>query len=844
MSPMHFSAGLSLFPHPSTAIITATATNHTSLPHHRNSLFLGVFFFPKNDKKHGVVDISPSCSAVFKHQIQGYEVFQNDLPFIEWKEMEEEDQLHDESLDNKVSLCEETGKLVDAIKSLLESMNDGEISISAYDTAWVALVEAEETTTESIANSSSSISTRKPQFPESLRWIADNQLPDGSWGDSEIFSAHDRIISTIACVVALKSWDLHLDKCEKGMLFFKENLCKLQDEKAEHMPIGFEVAFPSILEMAKKLEIEIPSDSPILKDIYRKRNLKLKRIPNEILHKVPTTLLHSLEGMGGLDWEKLLRLQSPDGSFLFSPSSTAYALMRTGDQRCFHYLQKAVDRFNGGVPNVYPVDLFEHLWTVDRLHRLGISRYFDEEIKKCMDYVSRYWSDKGICWARDSRISDLDDTAMGFRLLRLHGHHVSASVFENFKSGSEFQTFVGQSTEAVTGMFNLYRASQLQFPGETILDDAREYSKSFLTRKRAAGQLLDKWIITKDLPGEVGYALDIPWYACLPRLEARFYIDQYGGDKDVWIGKTLYRMPHVNNNLYLELAKLDYNVCQACHLSEWDNIQRWYTESETGELGMSRKALLFAYFVAAASIFEPERAGKRLAWAKTLALVETIDSFFGPEGSSSRHQRQAFVHEFQSTAGASDYVNGSRWIPKKAAGQGLIEALLGTLNQLSLDVLVAHSRDIYSPLRDAWEKWLLGWGEEGDKYKGIAELLVQTICLSGGRCCAEGLESVPSYAHLSGLSNELCRRLGHLQCHQENGSPYNGCAGTITDPQIESAMRELVQSVLKGSASIGRTEKNMSDTFLMVVKSFYYGALCDPGTIELHIAKVLFQKVN
>lgn len=72
------------------------------------------------------------------------------------------------------------------------------------------------------------------------------------------------------------------------------------------------------------------------------------RIPKEILHNVPTTLLHSLEGMGGLDWEKLLKLQSTDGSFLFSPSSTAYALMQTRDQRCFHFLQKAVDRFNGG----------------------------------------------------------------------------------------------------------------------------------------------------------------------------------------------------------------------------------------------------------------------------------------------------------------------------------------------------------------------------------------------------------------------------------------------------------------------------------------------------------------
>lgn len=66
------------------------------------------------------------------------------------------------------------------------------------------------------------------------------------------------------------------------------------------------------------------------------------------MHKVPTTLLHSLEGMSGLDWKQLLKLQSQDGSFLFSPSSTAFALMQTKDQNSLNYLNKAVNKFNGG----------------------------------------------------------------------------------------------------------------------------------------------------------------------------------------------------------------------------------------------------------------------------------------------------------------------------------------------------------------------------------------------------------------------------------------------------------------------------------------------------------------
>ena len=72
------------------------------------------------------------------------------------------------------------------------------------------------------------------------------------------------------------------------------------------------------------------------------------RIPKEVMHKVPTTLLHSLEGMSNLDWKQLLKLQSEDGSFLFSPSSTAFAVMNTKDEKSLAYLNKIVQRFNGG----------------------------------------------------------------------------------------------------------------------------------------------------------------------------------------------------------------------------------------------------------------------------------------------------------------------------------------------------------------------------------------------------------------------------------------------------------------------------------------------------------------
>ncbi|KAL8510591.1 hypothetical protein ACS0TY_017423 [Phlomoides rotata] len=514
-------------------------------------------------------------------------------------------------------------------------MEDGEISISPYDTAWVALVE-------------DIVGGGGPQFPASLEWISNNQLTDGSWGDPNTFLVHDRLINTLACVIALTSWTMHPDKCHKGISFIRENIYKLDDEKEEHMLNGFEVAFPSLIEKAKKLNIDFPDDMPGLRNIYSKRDQKFKRIPWDKMHTKPTTLLFSLEGMAlaaqEIDWQKLLKLQFADGSFSYSPSSTAFALQQTRDDNCHKYLLKLVQRFNGGVPNIYPVDLFERNWAVDRLQRLGISRYFEPEIEECMKYVHRYWSNyNGVCASRHSKIQDVDDTSMGFRLLRLNGFDVSPDAFKQFEDeNGEFFCFAGQSSHSVTATYNLYRASQVMFPGEKILQDAKKFSTKFLQEKRADKELVDKWVITKDLAGEVGYALDVPLYASLPRVEARFFVEQYGGEDVVWIGKVLYRMPYVNNNTYLELAKLDYNNCQELHQHEWKNIQQWYKSCNLEEFGLSQESLLIAYYIAAASVFEPEKSGERLAWAKIATLVKTITS-----QELAKYQKHDFIREFE-----------------------------------------------------------------------------------------------------------------------------------------------------------------------------------------------------
>ncbi|KAI7743734.1 hypothetical protein M8C21_017703, partial [Ambrosia artemisiifolia] len=392
-------------------------------------------------------------------------------------------------------------------------------------------------------------------------------------------------------------------------------------------------------------------------------------------------------------------------------------------------------------------------------------------------------------------------------------------VFRNFEKDGEFVGFRGQTTQALTGTYNLYRASQLLFPQEKILEDVKKFSYKYLMEKQANNELLDKWIISKDLPGEIRYALDVPWYASLPRLEARYYLEQYGGDDDVWIGKTLYRMLYVNNNTYLEMAKLDYNHCQSIHRLEWRSFEKWYGTLDLKE-SMNR-SVLSSYYMAAASIFEVERCNERVAWAKTIVLLDAITSFF-TKPLLPNIEIQAFVDEFISPS----CHHGREGKPRHA----LVNALLETLNQISSDALVAHGVDIHPHLKSIWTAWLWGCQKGANEAQGEAELIVRTINMTSGRWLPdqESLEH-PQYQKLSYIINTLCHEISHKGSHNMS-------------LEIESKMQELVQIVLSNSPN--DLEPELKQTFLSVAKTYYYRAFYDPETINRHISKVLFTNVT
>nr|AOG18237.1 diterpene synthase [Taiwania cryptomerioides] len=759
----------------------------------------------------------------------------------------------------------EMKRCVEIIRSMFRSQEDGEISVSPYDTAWVARVPAFDGSGE-------------PQFPSCLRWIIDNQLTDGSWGESHHFHVRDRILNTLGCVIALKTWNVATGGVNRGLRFLQTYFSKLNTDDDVYSPIGFEIVFPALMEDAKVMNLDLPYDNDLLQQIYDEKALKLKRIPIDVLHKNPSTLLHSIEELRDLvDWGKLLKLQANDGSFLFSPAATACALIQTNDNNCARYLERIIEKHYGGVPNVYPVDLFEHLWMVDRLERLGIGRYFQKEITDNLEYVYRHWTNQGIGWARNSSVQDVDDTSMAFRLLRLHGFDVSIEAFSHFKKDDQFICFQGQANQAVTGMYNLYRASQVLFPGESILQEAKIFTRKFLEDKKARNQINDKWIISKGLVGEVEYALNFPWYASQSRIETRMYIQQYGTD-DIWIGKSLYRMPFVNNKTYIDLARADFNLCQSVHRKELDAITRWSREYRFEELGLVQNSIEKLYFLPAITLFEPDMAASRLAWAHSSILMAAARNLFS-RWHSSPHNKRHFVDAFA----RGDVTSVQKDIPESATR--LLTCMFRMIKLLSVDGGIAQGRDISGVLRNAWQTWL---AKEAERYDSTdmeeeedernvgpeTEIIVLSASFLGGEVISSDAICQPDFTRTMKLTRRVCsllraatscKVLTHISYSQDkdfipSSLTYEdisyqekwGCdlqaSLTVEQDKVkylknkaDEAMRELVLAVHGGDSKVPSVVKRLC---LNVTKSFYYAAHCNNKEMADHVDMVLFHPLD
>lgn len=135
---------------------------------------------------------------------------------------------------------------------------------------------------------------------------------------------------------------------------------------------------------------------------------------------------------------------------------------------------------------------------------------------------------------------------------------VCSDIFNVFKD--ESGNFNACLCEDNKGMLHMYEASYLSIPGETIMEEARDFTEKHLKEMK----LQQKSVIENEddeLLVLIRHALDLPLRYRTQRMEARWFIDLYERRQDMV--STLH-----------ELAKLDFNMVQAEHQKDLEYLSR------------------------------------------------------------------------------------------------------------------------------------------------------------------------------------------------------------------------------------------------------------------------------
>ncbi|KAK4276029.1 hypothetical protein QN277_019025 [Acacia crassicarpa] len=250
-----------------------------------------------------------------------------------------------------------------------------------------------------------------------------------------------------------------------------------------------------------------------------------------------------------------------------------------------------------------PMDQLE---LIDILQRLGVDRYFGLEISNIIKSVFKK------CKDTLKTNNNLYATALEFRLLRQHGYDVSSDVFKGYLDNKG--SFHYDLSVDIMGMLSLYEASFLSMEGEIILDEARNFSSTYLK------EFVHENKEDNEISLLVNHALEIPLHWRIARLEARWFIDVYERRQNM-------------STALLKLAKLDFNILQAKYQEDLKHVSRWWKRLGIGEkLSFSRDRMVENFVWTVAFAEEPQFGYYRRVAAKSNAFVTFIDDIYDTYG--------------------------------------------------------------------------------------------------------------------------------------------------------------------------------------------------------------------
>ncbi|MCL7045025.1 hypothetical protein MKW94_019849 [Papaver nudicaule] len=168
-------------------------------------------------------------------------------------------------------------------------------------------------------------------------------------------------------------------------------------------------------------------------------------------------------------------------------------------------------------------------------------------------------------------------------------------------------------TSDVEGMLSLYEASFYAFDCEDIPDEVQDYTRTNLTYIMQGNvHETHPSLILK----QVSHALETPLNWRVPRLEAKWFIENY---------KCMTHM----EPLLLEFAILDFNMVQATYQEDLKYVSRWWQDLNLIQiLRFSRDRGVEDFFWTVGFYFNPKFSRCRRQITKVISFVTTIDDIY------------------------------------------------------------------------------------------------------------------------------------------------------------------------------------------------------------------------
>lgn len=314
-----------------------------------------------------------------------------------------------------------------------------------------------------------------------------------------------------------------------------------------------------------------------------------------------------------------------------------------------------------------------------------------------------------------SEISTLSERlykdSLAFRLLRLQGYKINEGSFCWFVHQPQIRAYIEKNQERFTYvMYNVYRATDLMFKGESEMEEVRSFARYFLERSMKLVNNEGSLLLLPTLQKVIKHELNVPWVARLEHLDHRLWIE-LSQSLPLSIGKSAdYWLSCLHNDKLLKLAVQNYEFRQSVYRTELEELKSWSKEKGLVDIGFGREKTTYSYFASAASSssFLPFDSLLRLVVAKCSIVITVADDYYDEEASLSDLQI------------LTDAVQ--RWDGSNLDGPSKI--IFDALDDLVCDVAklyhLRHAIDITPELRHQWQETFLAWMMESTWSNNVA----------------------------------------------------------------------------------------------------------------------------